>query len=194
MRYYPAFLDLARRRCLVVGGGAVAERKVRALLACGAKVVVVSPVVVRPLAELARQGRVEWRRRRFQRGDVRRAFLAVAATDDEAANQAVWREAKRWHHLVNVVDRPALCSFIVPSVFSRGDLAIAVSARGVSPALSRWIRQDMGARYGPWAGRVLERMGRWRRMVHREFRSPTLRKRRLQELLRRELKQAGMRL
>jgi len=193
MRYYPVFLDLRGTPCVVVGGGAVAWRKAKALVGCGARVTVVSPSGVPPLAKLKRQRRIRWLRRRIQARDLREAFLVVAATDDQAVNRMVFREARRRRRLVNVVDQPALCSFIVPSVVRRGALTIAISTGGASPALSRWMRLDMTARYGPWVSRVLSRMRRWRRQVHREQADPRRRKRRLAALLRHELARAGIR-
>jgi len=192
-RYYPVFLDLAGKPCVVVGGGAVAWRKAKALVDCGAHVTVISPKTVPLLKHLAQQRRLRWVRRRFHLRDVQGAFVVVVATDDQVVNHRVFCEARRWHRLVNVVDQPALCSFIVPSVVRRGALTIAISTSGVSPALSRWMRLDMTARYGPWVSRVLSRMRRWRRQVHRGQADPRMRKRRLEALLRHELTRAGIR-
>ena len=146
--YYAAFLDLRDRRCLVVGGGAVAERKVEALLDAGALVVVVSPTLTPALGALAGEGLVEGRARRFRRHDVRGCALVVAATGIVAVDDAVATAARRWRALVNVVDRPAACDFIVPSVLRRGDLQIAVSTGGKSPALAREIRRRLEAEVG----------------------------------------------
>lgn len=192
MRYYPAFLDLQGKPCVVVGGGGIARRKVNALRACGARVTVVSPEVVRPLAALHRRRQIVWRRGRFRPGDADGAFLIVAATDDQAVNRAVFARASSRRRLVNVVDQPALCSFIVPSIVSRGGLTIAISTGGASPALSKWLRRDLTARYGPRFARVLERMRAWRASVHRRHASPRRRKRELETLLQRELHRAGI--
>ena len=192
MRYYPAFLDLQGKPCVVVGGGGIAWRKVKALRACGARVTVVSPEVVRPLAGMARRQEIVWRRRRFRPGDVDAACLVVAATDDQRVNRAVFARASLRRRLVNVVDQPALCSFIVPSIMSRGALTIAISTGGASPALSKWLRRDLTARYGPRFARVLERMRAWRAQVHRRHASPRQRKQALETLLHRELRRAGI--
>jgi len=132
-RYYPAFLDLAGRRCVVVGGGEVAERKVEMLLACGAEVTVVSPQMTARLAFLSRQGSIHHEKREFFPSCLEGAFLVIGATDDEAVNRAVWREGERRRLLVNVVDAPELCNFIAPAVFQQGDLLISVSTSGKSP-------------------------------------------------------------
>lgn len=193
MRYYPAFLDVQGKSCVVVGGGIVAWRKAKALLDSGAQVTVVSPQVVRPLQRLSRQRRLRWVRRRVRASDLASAFLVVAATDDQPVNRAVSRWAVRRHRLVNVVDQPALCSFIVPSVMRRGALTMAISTSGVSPALSKWLRVDVTRRYGPRFARVLTQMQAWRRHVHRQTASPAARKRRLEVLLQQELRRAGVR-
>ena len=192
MRYYPAFLDVQGAPCVVVGGGSVAWRKAKQLVACRARVTVVSPEVVRPLARLAAARRIAWHRRPFRSGDVSDAFLVVAATDDEAVNRSVFRRAQRLRRLVNVVDRPALCSFVLPSIVRRGPLTIAISTGGISPALSKWLRLDLGARYGAEFQQVLARMRRWRREVHDQTKSPRRRKRQLERLLRGELVEAGI--
>lgn len=193
MRYYPVFLDLQGQSCLVVGGGAVAWRKAQALVAAGARVTAVSPEVVRPLQALSRQRRLRWVPRCFKSCDLEQAFLVVAATDDQQINRRVSRSAQRLGCLVNVVDQPALCSFIVPSVMQRGALTIAISTSGASPALSKWIRRDVAKRYGPRFARVLNRMASWRPQVHRQTAGPAARKRRLETLLARELHRAGIR-
>lgn len=192
MRYYPAFLDLQGTPCVVVGGGGVAWRKAKSLLACGARVTVVSPEVVHPLAALARRGRITWCRRRFRGSDLNRAFLVIAATDDQGVNRAVSARARARRRLVNVVDQPALCTFILPSVMSRGALTMAISTGGASPALSKWLRRDLAARYGAWAPRLLERMRARRAPVHAQTASPRQRKRRLEAVLRQELRRAGV--
>jgi precorrin-2 dehydrogenase len=160
--YYPAFLDLRSRRCLVVGGGAVAERKVGALLDAGARVVIVSPTLTSALEELAAACLVEHRARRFRRHDARGCALVVAATGVGIVDDAVVRAARRAHALVNVVDRPAACDFILPSVLRRGDLQIAVSTGGKSPALAREIRRRLEAEIGEDFGELVARVGRVR--------------------------------
>ena len=160
--YFPAFLDLRGRHCLVVGGGPVAERKARVLLECGAEVLVVSPVVTGPLAALAARGRLIHRPRAFRRHDVAGCRVVIAATGRAAVDRDVVRIARGRGALVNAVDRPALCDFIVPSVLTRGPLKIAVSTGGRSPALAREIRRRLEGVIGPEYGELVERVGRRR--------------------------------
>jgi len=173
--YFAAFLDLRRRRCLVVGGGEIGERKARALLACGAEVTVVSPTVTPGLAALAIVGRVVERRRPFRRSDLRGCALVVAATGNPEVDDAVAALARRARVLVNVVDRPERCDFIVPSVLQRGQLQIAVSTGGRSPALAREIRRRLEARFGPEYAELVARTGRARRAARAVAPTPTAR-------------------
>ena len=160
--YFPAFLDLRRRRCLVVGGGPVGERKTRDLLDCGAAVVVVSPSMTPGLAALVAAGLVVHRARRFRRWDVGGCAVVIAATGEASVDAAVAAEARRRHALVNVVDAPAHCDFIVPSVLRRGPLQIAVSTGGRSPALAREIRRRLEPMFGAELGALVEEIGRQR--------------------------------
>src|SRR5213596_2321417 len=161
--YFPAFLDLRGRRCLVVGGGAIAERKVHGLLECGARVGVVSPALVPALARLVASGRIEHRARAFRKVDARGCVLVIAATGVAAVDDAVAEAARRHGALVNAVDRPARCDFIYGSVLRRGDLQIAVSTGGRSPALAREIRRRLERVIGPEYADLVERVGRARR-------------------------------
>ena len=147
--YYPMMVDLAGRRCLVVGGGRVAERKVALLLDCGAEVTVVSPVTTRKITDLAARGAIRLARRTVRSGDLDRAFLAFAATDDAQVNQSVAHEVRKAGGLVNVADAPEACNFLVPSVVRRGDLTVAISTGGGSPALARRLRERLEATIGP---------------------------------------------
>lgn len=157
--YYPVLLDLAGKRCLVVGGGAVGARKARALLSCGARVVMVSPDLCPELAALAGQGAMEARTRPFEPGDLEGMFLVIGATDDEAENQRISREARARNVLVNIADRPEACSFILPSVVRQKDLVIAISTSGKSPAFAKRLRRDLEKQFGPEYGDFLELMG-----------------------------------
>src|SRR5881296_4234132 len=157
--YFPAFLDLRGRRCLVVGGGAIAERKVHGLLECGARVGVVSPALVPALARLVASGRIEHRARAFRKADARRCVLVVAATGTAAVDDAVAVAARRHNALVNAVDRPARCDFIYGSVLRRGELQVAVSTGGRAPALAREIRRRLESIIGPEYAELVERVG-----------------------------------
>ncbi|MDH4139867.1 MAG: bifunctional precorrin-2 dehydrogenase/sirohydrochlorin ferrochelatase [Coriobacteriia bacterium] len=147
--YYPVFVDLEGRLAVVVGGGAVAERKVLSLLQYGAEVRVIAPVVTSKIETLAAEGRVTLQRRGYVRGDVGGAFLVVCATDSAEVNRAVNAEADACGCLVNVVDVPELCNFIVPSVVQRGPLQIAVSTAGAAPAVAKRLRKQLEEEFGP---------------------------------------------
>ncbi len=138
--YYPVFLNLKGLKCVVVGGGSVAERKVRSLLGSGAEVTVISPDMTTGLDKLDRAGRIRHRARRYRKGDAARAFLVIAATSDERVNRRVYEDSQG---LINTVDMPDLCNFIVPSLMSKGPLQIAISSSGLSPAFSRTLRRDL---------------------------------------------------
>ncbi len=142
-RYYPIFLDIEGREAVVVGGGAVAERKVEGLLNAGAKVTVVSPELTALLGRLAFTSAVRWLSRAYATGDLDSGWLAIAATDDPAVNSTVARDARERSILVNVADDPASCDFIAPSIVEREGLTIAVSTGGRSPAMARRVREEM---------------------------------------------------
>jgi precorrin-2 dehydrogenase/sirohydrochlorin ferrochelatase len=150
---YPIFLDLSGRRCVVVGGGEVANRKARKLLQARARVVVISPEIGAELESVA----VEIHRRPYREGDLVGAFLAFAATNSREVNAAVVREAKGRGVPVNVADKPSDGDFALPSTLRRGRLQVAVSTGGASPTLARRIREELEAAFGPeWAGIVEE--------------------------------------
>ncbi len=176
MSFYPLFLELQNRPCLVIGGGQVAFRKTAALLSCGARVTVVSPELSAGLKRLVRERQVTWKKRRFRAADLSVIELAIAATDDQGVNLLAAREARRRRIWINVVDQPALCSFILPSVVRRGKLVLAISTGGASPALAKWIREDLEARYGPEFGELLIQAARARKEVHQRVRGAAQRK------------------
>ncbi|MBI2490575.1 MAG: bifunctional precorrin-2 dehydrogenase/sirohydrochlorin ferrochelatase, partial [Candidatus Rokubacteria bacterium] len=143
MGYYPAFLELGGRRCLVVGGGMVAERRVDGLLAAGATVTVIAPTLTPALAALAAEARIRHDRRTVAPGDLDGFELVLAATDSRQANAAVAVEARQRGGWVNAADDPAHCSFILPALVRRGDLVVAVATGGTSPALARAVREEL---------------------------------------------------
>ncbi len=145
MAYYPIFLDMTERRCVVIGGGAVAERKVEALLEAGASVTVIAPALTSRLAALVTEGRIRHVSREYRLGDLAGSELAFVATDDGEVNAAVAREGQERGVWVNAADDPAHCDFILPSVLRRGELVVAVATGGTSPALSRAIREELEA-------------------------------------------------
>jgi precorrin-2 dehydrogenase/sirohydrochlorin ferrochelatase len=156
---YPIFLDISGRRCVVVGGGEVANRKARKLLQARARVVVVSPEVGAELESVA----IEVHRRPYRDGDLEGAYLAFAATDSREVNAAVAREAEERGVPVNVADKPSDGDFALPSTLRRGRLQVAVSTGGASPTLARRIKDELEEVFGPeWAG-IVEELDRNRR-------------------------------
>jgi siroheme synthase-like protein len=149
MGYLPISLNLDGRRCVVAGGGEVAERKVLALLESGARVCVISPKLTQELQRLASANAFERLDREWQSGDLEGCLLAFAATDDPALHRAMAREARALRVLINVADEPDLCDFIMPSVVRRGDLQVAISTSGASPALASRVRRDLQVIIGP---------------------------------------------
>jgi siroheme synthase-like protein len=153
MKTYPiCLIGMERRHAVVVGGGNVAARKVGDLLAAGARVTVISPTLTSELKALVRAGHIVVISRPYREGDLASAFLVIAATDDPGVNQRVWQEAEQRGCLVNAVDDPAHCNFITPAVVRRGDVMIAVSTGGTSPALARRLRERVESLIGPEYG------------------------------------------
>src|SRR6186997_588585 len=154
--FYIACLKLTGRRCLVVGGGDIGLEKVEGLLACDAKVVLVAPDAIEPLQVLAAEGSIEWERREYRPEDLERTFIAIAATNDTDVNIAVYEDAERRAMLVNIVDVPPLCNFILPAIVRTGPLAIAISTAGASPALAKRIKREIAETYGHPYARLAE--------------------------------------
>ena len=147
--FYIACLKLKGRRCLVVGGGDVGLEKVEGLLACDAGVTLVSPVAHPELESLAAEGSIEWAKRPYAgAADLEGAFMVIAATDDSEVNIGVFDDAEKRAMLVNVVDVPPLCNFILPAIVRSGPLAIAVSTAGASPALAKRMKREISALFG----------------------------------------------
>ena len=177
MSFYPAFLNLRGRRCVVVGGGAVAEQKVVGLLEAGARVTVASPDLTWKLEDLAATGAIEVRRRSYQRGDLEGALLAIAATDDRSVNAAVWAEAEERGILLNAVDDLQHCSFIAPAVHRSGDIAVAISTAGKSPALAVRLRERVARLIGQEEAQFLDLLGELRPEVAARVGDPKVRTR-----------------
>jgi precorrin-2 dehydrogenase/sirohydrochlorin ferrochelatase len=170
--YYPLFLELAGRSCLVVGGGPVAERKVDGLLAAGAAVTVVSPAITAGLAALVADGRIRHVARGYRPSDLAGHRLAFVATDDGALNGAVAADGRDAGVWVNAADDPAHCDFILPSVLRRGPLQIAVATGGASPALSRAIREELEAYFTDDYAALAEIVAEVRQELHARGRRP----------------------
>ena len=141
--YYPVFINTKGRRCVVIGGGNVGEEKVKRLLECEADVVVISSQVKDGVRELVTGGKATWIRRQYRPGDLEEAFIAIASTDDNSVNRQIALEAEQRNVLPNVVDVTPLGTFIAPSVARRGEVTIASSTGGASPALARTFREKL---------------------------------------------------
>ncbi|HEY6780896.1 MAG TPA: bifunctional precorrin-2 dehydrogenase/sirohydrochlorin ferrochelatase [Thermoleophilaceae bacterium] len=150
--FYIACLKLSGRRCLVVGGGDIGLEKVEGLLACEGEVVLVAPDAIEPLRALATEGSIRWEQREYRPEDLEGTFMVIAATNDTDVNIGIYDDAERRAMLVNVVDVPPLCNFILPAIVRTGPLAIAISTAGASPALAKRIRNQIADEYGePYA-------------------------------------------
>jgi siroheme synthase-like protein len=146
--FYMACLRVAGRRCLVVGGGDVGLEKVEGLLTCDARVTLVAPAAHPALVELAGEGSIKWLEREYQPDDLEGSFLVIAATNDSEVNIGVYADAEARAMLVNVVDVPPLCNFILPAIVRSGPLAIAISTAGASPALAKRMKREISEQFG----------------------------------------------
>src|SRR5246127_4235705 len=165
MDLFPIFLKMAARPCIVIGAGNLAESKIESLQAAHAKVTVIAPEARPRIADLAAAGEIEWVRRDYVEGDLTGYFLVVAATNIPSVNRAVYQEAVEKNILCNAVDDPPFCDFYFPSVVRRGDLQIAISTAGASPALPQRLRKDINAQLPLDAGDWLTDLGNLRREV-----------------------------
>ena len=182
MLYYPVSLSITGRNCLVVGGGSVGRRKVKTLLECGAKVTVVSPQAEAELAELAQSGRIILKQRSYCSADMGGMFLVIGATDDEELNIRISKEAEAHNILYNIADRPEACNFILPALVRRGDLMIAISTSGKSPAFAKKLRKELEQEFGEEYAVFLALMGAIRKKMLKQGHAP-LKHRRLFERL-----------
>jgi precorrin-2 dehydrogenase/sirohydrochlorin ferrochelatase len=148
MSFYPVCLDLTGRFCVVVGGGRVAERKVKGLHSCAARVTVISPELTEKLLHQHKDGNIAWINREYHPGDLANAFLVIAATDNEETQKQAYEEAASRNLLLNVADVPQRCNFILPATVRQGDLIISISTAGKSPALARKLRMELEKRFG----------------------------------------------
>ncbi|HEY2768440.1 MAG TPA: bifunctional precorrin-2 dehydrogenase/sirohydrochlorin ferrochelatase, partial [Solirubrobacteraceae bacterium] len=151
--FYIACLKLKGRRCVVVGGGEIGLEKIEGMLACDGEVTLIAPRAHAALAALAQEGSIRWEQREYAGPkDLEGVFMAIAATDDTEVNIRVWEDAERRAMLVNVVDVPPLCNFILPAIVRTGALAIAISTAGASPALAKRMKREIGELFGePYA-------------------------------------------
>ena len=172
MRYYPIFLDINGRRCLVVGGGSVGTRKVETLLECGASVTVIGIEITETLKRLSREQCINLKIRAYRPSDLDDMFLVIGATNDERLNRQLSLDAEERNLLCNIADRPAACNFILPSIVQQGDLVIAISTSGKSPALAKKTRKDLETQFDSAYAVLLDLMGAIRNRLLMEAHAP----------------------
>ena len=172
-KYYPILLNIQDKKCLVVGGGNVAWRKVCSLKDAGARVTVLSPEFC---PEMGKEPGIERIQQKYEEGFLNGVLVVVASTDDEEVNKKVYYDAVKMGILVNVVDRPEFCSFIVPATISRGDLSISISTGGASPALARNIRESLEKQFGDEYGEFAKLLSETRRKILSEISDESIRR------------------
>ena len=187
MRYYPIYLDIRDRRCLVVGAGGVGTRKVTSLLKCGARVTVISPETTPAIEELAQSGKIKLKKRTYRQSDLNDVFLVIGATDDQEMNRRISSDAGRLNLLCNIADRPEICNFILPSIVNRGDLTIAISTAGQSPAMAKTLRKKLERQFGTEYGDLLRLMGAIRKKLLRTNHEPEVHKPLFEQLIQNDL-------
>ncbi len=179
MKYYPAFLNLKNKKAVVVGGGKVAERKVRALIKAGAFVTVISPTLTTALKKLREKGKLAHIKRNYKKGDLKGAFIVIAGTSSAKINTKVAKDAR---NLINVIDTPFEGNYIVPSLVKRGHLTIAISTEGTSPAISKAIRKEIERHYNTEFALYLRFVERRRRRTVKRIRDNKKREKFLKSL------------
>jgi precorrin-2 dehydrogenase/sirohydrochlorin ferrochelatase len=182
--YYPAFINLNGKNCVVVGGGKVAERKILSLIRCGAKVKVISPVITDTLEKYKSKKQIKHIKRKYRKGDLKNAFLVIAATSDKEINKRVSDEATC---LINAVDMPEMANFIVPSVINRGMMTIAISTSGASPAMAKAVRKEIEMLYNKDFGKFLAFLKKLRAKSMKEISDKKTRERFFKNLTSKEI-------
>jgi len=165
LKYYPIYLDIKGKRCVVIGGGDVAARKILRLLECGAVVSVVSRKLTSTLAAMAENGQIIHMDDNYDQQYLAGAFLVIGATDQEEVNDRIAADCRARGVMVNIVDDPSRCDFILPSIVNRGSLSITVSTEGKSPALARKLREELSTQFGPEYECYLDLLGYLREMI-----------------------------
>ena len=183
MPHCPISLDLNGRKCVVIGGGSVGERKVEMLLEFGASVTVVAPAITPALRDLATKKAIRHVPSMYTPDMLNLAFLVIAATSERGVNRAVSEECERRGILVNVADDPDICTFFVPAIVRRGDFTIGVSTSGRSPALAKRVRESLESSFGPEYGELAEIMGDLRDEVKAKYEDPEDRVRAFERIL-----------
>lgn len=186
--YYPIFLDISKKSCLVVGGGKVAERKVFILLKFKATIKVVSPRITNPLKKLAEKGKIHVSLKEYDGKDLDGVALVFAATDIETVNQKIRNDAGKRNIPVNVVDNPSLCDFIVPSIVKKNPIVIAISTSGMIPFLAKRLRKDISERLTNDYVRYASIIGRFRKLLISRVEDKKLRQKIIKEIAKIDIK------
>lgn len=187
MKYYPVNLNIQDRRCLVIGGGSVGTRKVMTLLDCGAIVEVVATDVSSRLLDLSINGTISIAKRPYQSSDLKGAFLVIGATNNEELNIKISRDAEHIGILCNIADQPEGCNFILPAIVNRGDLIIAISTSGKSPAFAKKLRKELEIQFGEEYAKFLKLMGAIRNKLLGRDHEPETHKHLFEQLISRGL-------
>ncbi|MEW6097504.1 MAG: bifunctional precorrin-2 dehydrogenase/sirohydrochlorin ferrochelatase [bacterium] len=175
--YYPICLDLKDKKCVVVGGGEIALRKVKSLVEAQAKVVVISPEIISSFKELLKKNKITYLKQEYKSKHIKNdTFLVIVATDDKQLNAKIANDAGKLNLLINVVDAPSLGNFILPATFHRGKLIISVSTSGQSPALAKKIKEDLLNIYGVEYEILVDLLGNLRTKVHAKYKNKEDRK------------------
>jgi precorrin-2 dehydrogenase / sirohydrochlorin ferrochelatase len=182
-QYYPINLVLENRKCVVIGAGRVAQRKVRRLLECAARVMVIGQAITPSLKAMADKGKFVFKRRKVSLRDLNGAYLVIVATADRSINSTVSTYCRKKNIPVNVVDSPKECSFILPSIIRRGDLTISISTGGISPALAKKIRQNLEKMFGSEYASLLNIMKKIRPLTLKKMKNAKDRKKFLKGIL-----------
>lgn len=183
MRYYPVYLDLKGRDVTVIGGGKVAERKVRTLISSGADVTVISPDLTQGLKGLLTVRKIRYIKRRYRKGDLDNTVMALIATDDRATNEEIASSIKETNVLINIADIPGKSNFILPSIVERGDLIISVSTSGKSPAFAKQTRKELERIFGKEYELFIKILGMVRKRLLENVRSEKKRRSIFQRLV-----------
>lgn len=189
-KYYPVSLDISAKRCVIIGGGSVAERKAERLSECSAQVTVVSRTLTPGLYDRKKVNTIEHIDMDYEKKVLRGAFMVIGATDRDDVNAQVSQDALSLGMLVNIVDDPDKCNFILPSLLQQGDLSIAISTGGKSPALARKIREELQQQYGPEYESLLTIMGSLRKKILEQGHASEANKSVFEALVRSDLLQA----
>jgi precorrin-2 dehydrogenase/sirohydrochlorin ferrochelatase len=184
MCLFPMFLKLQDRQCLVVGAGAIGEGKTQSLIEAGALVSVVAPRATQRLQELAATSAIIWLKRKFKPSDLEGKSLVIAATSSPSVNELVFRESRRRHVLCNAVDDPPHCDFFYGAVVRRGDLQIAISTNGKSPAFAQRLRELLEQQFGREFAEKVDELGTAREKLFRSRTEPSFRKQLLRRMAR----------